>query len=649
MERSVILCVDDELFLLNSLEETLKRNFGKEYLIEGATTAQEALEILEELHQENIDVPVIISDQAMPDMKGVDLLIKVHQEYPKILKIMLTGQANAQDVGKAVNSANLYRYISKPWEENDLVLTVKEAMNSYFQEKKLTETNQSLQQLNISLEQKVSERTAELEAARREAELANQVKSNFLSMISHELRTPLSAIIGFSQIFMVDQSLNQEQIKNVETIHQNGEHLLILINDILSMSKIEKGRISVQNRQFDLHHFMNTIQEMMHDKASQKKIKLILEPDDDLPQYVIADDTKLRQVLIHLIGNGIKFTSLGAVTVKIFILPKNQPNSCRKNWKNQQDILLYFQVTDTGTGIDNRLLNTLFDPFVQTRKGETSEGTGLGLPISNELVQLMGGEISVKTELGKGSTFEFAIPVEVSLPLNESSVSQSWDTVMSLQSHQPQYRILIQESLIHSSEIIQKLQDIGFEVKVAFEEVEVSQLWQTWQPHLIFVHAESIQDQIINAIRFSSGFQSILIAVTQKKDRSHQDTVSLAGFNDILDYPFSIENILQKTSQHLGVRYLYSESDDTQNPESDESEPSAFSDFNVEELAVMPLSWVQQLHEGTSQCNERLLYPLIDQIPTELGNQVSLLKELIHEFRYDLLLDISNQLLAIKS
>ena len=646
MEKPVILCVDDDLFLLNALEETLKRSFSQEYIIETATTGQEALDLLEELEQENTEVPVLISDQAMPDMKGVDLFIEAHQKYPDVLMIMLTGQANAEDVGKAVNYANLYRYISKPWEEEDLILTVKEAIRCYFQAKTIVETNKTLEQLNLSLEQKVIERTAELEAAKQEAELANQVKSNFLCMISHELRTPLSAIIGFSQILMADRSLNKDQVKNVEIVYQNGEHLLVLINDILSMAKIDKGKISLQNSQFNLYRFLEEIKEMMQRQADQKKLDLIIDYNADLPQYIIADDTKIRQVLIHLVGNGIKFTTAGSVRLKVAIITDNKKNNLQNSWGSQRQILLNFQIQDTGIGIEPSLLDSLFNPFVQTRTGKTSEGTGLGLPISTELVKLMGGEITVKAEVGKGSIFKFNIPVEVSLPLKEDEPLPSLSTVIGLEENQPQYRILILDSTADYTLIAQSLQNIGFEIQVIHLEEELIPIWQSWQPHLIFAQDELVNDNTMNLISSSAEFQSIIIAMVINPDLSHQANLSLSGFNDVLEYPFSAETILQKISQHLGVRYLYSTSEVVQ---SHNLETSAVANYEIEELAVMPLSWIQQFHQGTSQCNQRLLYPLIDQIPTQLEPQQKLLKELIDEFRYDLLLEIANQLLEEQS
>src|SRR4028119_673680 len=175
MSASVIICVDDEPFVLESLKEQLKRNLGDNYYIEVAESGEEALEIVEDLQEEGIEIPLIISDQIMPGMKGYELLIQLHSRHPKSLKIMLTGQSSTEAVVNAVNAANLYRYIAKPWDETDLSLTVTEALRSYAQDRQLAEQNEALQkinqeleQLNASLEQKVTERTAELANAEGE-------------------------------------------------------------------------------------------------------------------------------------------------------------------------------------------------------------------------------------------------------------------------------------------------------------------------------------------------------------------------------------------------------------------------------------------------------------------------------------------------
>ncbi len=426
MQTPTIVCVDDELFLLRSLSETLKRKFGDSYAIEVAETAEIALEIIEELQAENIDVPILISDQIMPDMKGVDLLIKVYHKSPQTLQILLTGKASVEDVGKAVNHANLYRYISKPWEEDDLVLTVREALISYFQKKKLAEQHQALQQLNSSLEKKVIERTAELEKAKKSAEIANQAKSNFFSFMSHELRTPLNSILGFSQLLAADTSLAEEHRKNIKIVHRSGEQLLTLINDILSISRLESGLMSLNERQFDLHRLLKFIKEILEIKAQSKNLQLILEWSSNLPQYIYADDIKLRHVLLHLMSNAIKLTETGIITMRVLqsrVIDENNP----------EKITLHFEVENKGKGISPELIEQLlFNPFEFSLNANLTEDIDLNWSISHEFIRLMGGELMAHPSISHGTVFMFEVNVKVNLdpkkvtpPLNSESLEPS--------------------------------------------------------------------------------------------------------------------------------------------------------------------------------------------------------------------------------
>jgi two-component system sensor histidine kinase/response regulator len=219
------------------------------------------------------------------------------------------------------------------------------------------------------------------------AEKANVAKSAFLANMSHELRTPLNAIIGFAQLLGRGGNLNEDQKQNLQTITQSGTHLLSLINDILDMSKIEAGRAEMNPRPFDLHEMLSGLDGMFSLKAKEKGLTLIFDVSPDVPRYVVSDEGKLRQVIVNLVGNAVKFTEKGGATLRV-----------RSHPESGGDLRLLFEVEDTGVGIAADEIETLFQPFVQTRSGtEALEGTGLGLPISRKYVALMGGRISAKS------------------------------------------------------------------------------------------------------------------------------------------------------------------------------------------------------------------------------------------------------------
>ncbi|MGK7882357.1 MAG: PAS domain S-box protein, partial [Crocosphaera sp.] len=231
----------------------------------------------------------------------------------------------------------------------------------------------------------------DLKTAKEKADAANCAKSEFLASMSHELRTPLNAILGFTQVMQRDPNLNEENKQNLEIIGRSGEHLLELINDILEMTKIEAGRTTFHKTQFDLYRLLDNLESMLNLKAEQKNLQLLFEKTENLPQYIETDESKLRQVLINLLGNAIKFTQEGGVILRI---------KTNEVIGENQGIILTFEVEDTGPGIASEEVDQLFEAFGQTETGRNSnEGTGLGLPISQKFVQLMGGEISVSSIL----------------------------------------------------------------------------------------------------------------------------------------------------------------------------------------------------------------------------------------------------------
>lgn len=279
------------------------------------------------------------------------------------------------------------------------------------------------------------QQSAELEKARDAAEAANRAKSEFLANMSHELRTPLNAILGFTQIMSRDRLLNPHHQEYLSTINRCGQHLLSLINDVLEMSKIETGNVSLKETNFDLHHLLDSLEEMLRLRAAAKQFHLCFDRASDLPQYINTDERKLRQVLLNLLGNAIKFTQTGQVTLRVstnHAEPPSLPSSL-------PTCTLRFEVEDTGCGIAAHELKNLFQAFVQTKTGQqANEGTGLGLIISRKFVNLMGGDIQVESVVGQGSTFSFTIQVHLCQAAT-TLVSSTARQVVALATGQPHY------------------------------------------------------------------------------------------------------------------------------------------------------------------------------------------------------------------
>ncbi len=281
---------------------------------------------------------------------------------------------------------------------------------------------QALKTANANLEIRVAERTAQLVEAKDAADAASRAKSIFLANMSHELRTPLNSILGFSQLMAQDAQLLDKHLEGLRTINHSGRHLLTLIDDILEMSKIAAGRVTLNRVNFSLPQLLDSLKNILQFEAESKRLTFTISCQPQSPLYIQTDSQKLHQILINLLGNAIKFTNKGTVALRVSSVAHDSSLSPsvssrideREVTNDREQMTIRFEVEDSGCGIAPEELDLLFEPFVQTTSGRLSQqGTGLGLPLSREFVHLMGGELEVTSQPGIGSTFSFEIPVKV--------------------------------------------------------------------------------------------------------------------------------------------------------------------------------------------------------------------------------------------
>ncbi len=387
--------------------------------------------------------------------------------------------------------------------------------------------------------------------AQQQAEAANRAKSVFLANMSHELRTPLNAILGFSRLLRTDSSLPMEHRDTLDIINRSGEHLLSLLNDVLDMAKIEAGRAAVDYAVCDLPTMMQDITNLLRQRAQANGLQLLLCLPADGPRFIRSDPSKLRQVVLNLVGNAIKFTKAGKVILRIKHAKVEVPMG---------RLLLVIEVEDTGPGIGLEDQSRIFDAFVQLAEPSSQRGTGLGLTITRQFVELLGGKIGVESTLGKGSVFRVELPVEpIEAPTPEAPAESG---AARLAPGQPDYRVLVVEDQVENWTLLHRMMEkAGFQVRVAQNGAEGVELFSSWQPHFIWMDWRMpVMDglEATRRIRTLDRGREVRIAVLSASVfREERDQVLGAGADDYVPKPFQFAQIYNCMERHLGVRFAY--------------------------------------------------------------------------------------------
>ncbi|NER38004.1 MAG: PAS domain S-box protein [Oscillatoria sp. SIO1A7] len=565
-----------------------------------------------------------------------------------------------------------------------------------------------------------------LEAAKEAAEVANRAKSEFLASMSHELRTPLNAILGFSQLMSRSQSMPKEHRDNIDIVRRSGEHLLALINDVLDLSKIEAGRTTFNEKDFDLYRLLDDLADMFRLRAKDKGLQFIMQRSPLVPQYIRTDEIKLRQVLINLLGNAIKFTQKGTVRVRSIVGAGGQgareqgageqgareqgareqgagedselkiQNSKFKiqnsKFKTQNSKLfkISFEVADTGPGIAPEDVESIFEAFVQTKTGkESQEGTGLGLPISRSFVELMGGKMTVSSRgegfaygsyaygsynndledkeafaspgqltpgYDSGTSFQFDIQCQVVQELDSERLSVV-ATAIALEPNQQPWRIMVADDNQSNRQLLIKiLSPLGFQLQEARDGQEAVALWESWQPHLIWmdlrmpvcdgyeaVKSIRIRERKVKRAKIQNfGDRTAIIALTANSLEEERTAAREAGCDDFIRKPFREAEIFDTINKHLRVRYSYEKSaDGLDSTETEQTEAAIVPSSEI--LASFSPDWLASLHQATIEGDLDVMLSLIDEIRTQDNPLANALAALAKRFQFEQILTLTQK------
>ncbi|AFM05908.1 signal transduction histidine kinase [Bernardetia litoralis DSM 6794] len=540
-KTSSILYVDDE----ESNLRIFKSSFRRHYSIFTAISGKEGLEILE-----NNNIQLVISDQKMPEMTGVEFLERVAENFPNTVRIILTAYSDTEDIMRAINKCGIFRYLVKPWNKDEMLLTIDKALETYSLRTENRQLVKALKSANEDLEGKVKERTSELMAtnedlkkAKEQAEAATKTKEQFLSTMSHEIRTPLNAIIGMTHLLKNDR-LEGEMAENIEILEFSAQNLLSLINSVLDISKMEAGKMAFEQAEFDLPILIQNTVEIFKARAEEKNIFLRSNIDKNIPKSLLGDSTRLSQILNNLIGNAIKFTDEGTVTITVRLLHHKT-----------EKVELLFAISDTGIGISSEKINSIFEDFSQAEEDTSRKygGTGLGLAITKQLVELQGGTINVMSTMMVGSTFSFQLGFKIG---KIQAITANLPDATNIKNLKGVRILIVEDNKVNQILVRKFLNNWGASSQIAengqialdlFKKDNFDVVLMDLQMPVMDGYESARQMRLLeeNTDKFTP-----IIALTASTLLNERERIIQVGMNDFLSKPFNPNELYKKIAQH---------------------------------------------------------------------------------------------------